>query len=84
MYLDIDAAKILGMNEDSIAENMANRGERRAFGFFNEGLFRPYAVSRDVAELFEERAAAAIGAPNPFEQSIDVMERIREVLSETV
>jgi hypothetical protein len=82
LYLDVDAAKILGMKSDSIAENMANRGERRAFGFLDQGLFRPYSVSRDVAELFEERSAA-IGAPNAFEQAIDVMERIREVLSET-
>ena len=82
MYLDVNAAKILGMNTDSIAENMANRGERRAFGFLEEGLFRPYAVSRDVAELFETRSAE-IGAPNAFEQAIDVIERIREVLSET-
>jgi len=82
MYLDIDAAKILGMSGDSIAENMANRGERRAYGFLDEGLFRPYAVSRDVAELFETRSRE-IGAPNAFEQAIDVIERIRDVLSET-
>jgi hypothetical protein len=82
MYLDIDAAKILGMDEDAIAQNMVNRGERTAFGFLNEGAFRPYSVSRDIAELFEDRSSA-IGAPNPFEQAIDVIERIREVLSET-
>ncbi len=82
MYLDIDAAKILGMGEDSIAENMIGRGERKAFSFLNEGLFRPYSVSRDVAELFETRAQE-IGAPNAFEQAIDVMERIREILAET-
>ena len=82
MFLDIDAAKVLGMNEDSIAENMINRGERRAFGFLNEGLFRPYSVSRDVAELFDIRSAE-IGAPNAFEQAADVIDRIREVLSET-
>jgi len=82
MYLDIDAAKILGMNEESISENMVNRGERRAFGFLNEGLFRPYSVSRDVAELFDIRAAE-IGAPNAFEQAIDVIDRIKDILSET-
>jgi len=82
MYLDIDAAKILGMSTDRIAENMVNRGERRAFGFLEEGLFRPYSVSRDVSDLFEIRAAE-IGAPNAFEQAIDVIERIKEVLSET-
>ena len=32
MYKDIDAAKILGTDEDKIAENMQDRGERRAFG----------------------------------------------------
>jgi hypothetical protein len=82
MFLDIDAAKVLGMNEDSISQNMANRGERRAFDFLNEGLFRPYSISRDVSDLFEIRAAE-IGAPNAFEQSIDVIERIKEILSET-
>ena len=82
MYLDLEAAKTLGMETDAIAENMANRGERRAFGFFEEGLFRPYSVSRDVAELFDIRSAQ-IGAPNPFEQAIDVIDRIRDVLAET-
>jgi hypothetical protein len=82
MFLDIDAAKVLGMNEDSISENMVNRGERRAFGFLNEGLFRPYSVSRDVADLFAERAEQ-IGAPNAFEQAADVLDRIKDVLSET-
>ena len=43
MYLDVDAAKVLGMNEDQIETNFDNRGERRAFGFINEGLFRPYS-----------------------------------------
>ena len=45
-------------------------------------MFRPYVPSRDVAELFDIRAAE-IGAPNAFEQAIDVIDRIREVLSET-
>ena len=82
MYLDVDAAKVLGMDEDQIETNFDNRGERRAFGFINEGLFRPYSVSRDVEELFAERAEQ-IGAPDPFEQAIDVIDRIRDVLEPT-
>ena len=82
MYLDVDAAKVLGMDEDQIETNFDNRGERRAFGFINEGLFRPYSVSRDVEELFAERAEQ-IGAPNAFEQAADVLDRIKDVLSET-
>ena len=45
-------------------------------------MFRPYSVSRDVAELFAERAEQ-IGAPNAFEQAADVLDRIKDVLSET-
>jgi len=82
MFLDIDAAKTLGMSSESIGENMIGRGEKRAFGFLEEGLFRPYSVSRDVAELFDIRAAE-IGAPNAFEQAIDVIDRIKDILSET-
>ena len=82
MYLDIDAAKILGMSSDNISENFDNRGEKRALKFLEEGLFRPYKVSKDVAELFETRSRE-IGAPNPFDQAIDVIDRITDVLSET-
>ena len=82
MFLDIDAAKILGMGEDAIAQNMVNRGERKNFGFLNEGIFKPYSPSRDVAELFDTRARE-IGAPNAFEQAAGVIDRIREILSET-
>jgi hypothetical protein len=82
MFLDIDAAKVLGMDEDAIAQNMVNRGERKNFGFLNEGIFKPYSPSRDVAELFDIRARE-IGAPNAFEQAAGVIDRIREILSET-
>ena len=80
MFLDIDAAKILGMSEDAIGENMVNRGQRKAFGFLNEGLFRPYFPSNDVVGLFEKRARE-IGAPNALNQALNVMGRIQEVLS---
>ena len=54
----------------------------KTLGFLEEGLFRPYRVSKDVAELFETRSRE-IGAPNPFDQAIDVIDRITDVLSET-
>jgi len=82
MFLDVDAAKTLGMSVDDISENFDRRGEKRAFGFLEDGLFRPYKVSKDVAELFETRSRE-LGAPNPFDQAIDVIDRITDVLSET-
>jgi len=79
MFLDIDAAKILGMNEGDLQTSFDNRGEARNFGYLNEGLFKPYQPSRDVQELFSQRAEQ-LGAPNPFDAAVDVMDRIRDIL----
>jgi hypothetical protein len=81
MYLDMEAAKTLGMNEDALAERMVNRGESTSFGFLTEGLFRPLTISGDVQGLFETKARE-LGVRNPFEQAYDVIGRIQEVLSE--
>ena len=79
MYLDIDAAKVLGMNEGDLETSFDNRGESRNFSFLNEGLFKPYVPSRDVQELFAKRAEE-LNAPNPFDAAVDVMDRIRDIL----
>ena len=79
MYLDIDAAKVLGMSEDQIGNNFDTRGERRNFNVLNENRFRPYTPSLDVRRLFEERASD-LGVANPYEQAIDVIDRIKDVL----
>ena len=54
MYLDMEAAKTLGMDEESLASNMRGRGMGRSFGFLNEGRFRPLSISRDVIGLFQK------------------------------
>ena len=51
LYQDIEAAKVLGMSEDALSENMNNRGERRAYNALEDGEFRPLTISRDVQEL---------------------------------
>ena len=79
MYQDMEAAKILGMNEDALAERMIGRGEKKAFNFMNEGEFRPLSISKDVKNIFEIKAAE-LGVANPFEQAEDIIERIRDVL----
>ena len=79
MYLDVDAAKILGMNEDAIYDNMVDRGERLNYSFVEEGEFRPLSISRDIEELFEIRAEK-LGMTNPYNAAAEVMDRIKEVL----
>jgi hypothetical protein len=82
MYQDIQSAKILGMSEDAIFERMQDRGERKAFNALNDGDFRPFFPSREVRQIFEIKAAE-LGMLNPYEAAEAVLERIREVLSET-
>jgi len=81
--LDLDAAEILGLSEDKIGE-VASRGRmtRKDIGTLQEGIFRPLAISRQVAAKFA-RDAAKLGIPNPFEQAYPVINRIREILSMT-
>jgi hypothetical protein len=80
LYKDVEAAKILGMNEDSIAEKMKNRGESVTYRNISQGIFKPLDISKDVKDLFRIRAEE-LGLPNTFEQSQDVIDAIREFLS---
>ncbi len=82
LFLDIEAAKTLGMKDDKLAQNMVNRGERKAFNYMSEGLFRPLSISRDVQGLFQAKADE-LGVPNPFIKAADVIGRIQNVLSKT-
>jgi len=80
LYLDIDAAKTLGMSGDALYDNMDNRGERRAYNAISDGEFRPLTISRDLEGLFETKARE-IGVSNPFFQASMVIDRIQNVLS---
>ena len=79
LYKDIQAAKILGMNEDSIAEKMKNRGLSIVYNDISERIFKPLNISEDVRDLFQQRAEE-LGLPNTFEQAQDVIDTIREFL----
>ena len=79
LYQDMEAAKILGMSEDSLDTNMENRGERKAFNALTEGEFRPLKISKDVRELFEIKSQE-LGRANPFDAAEDVLSRIADVL----
>jgi hypothetical protein len=79
LYQDMEAAKILGMSEDTMDTNMENRGERKAFNALTEGEFRPLKISKDVRKLFELRAEE-LGRANPFDAAEDVLARIADVL----
>ena len=80
LYQDIQAAKILGMSEDSLSERMIKRGERKAFNALIEGEFRPLKISRDVQDIFDIRASE-LGIANPYEQAESIIDSISDKLS---
>ena len=56
LFLDMEAAKTLGMNEDELSTNMRIIEERtRAFNFLNEGSLDHYTISNNVIPLFEKK-----------------------------
>jgi len=79
LYEDIEAAKILGMSQDSIAERMRDRGERKVFNFLDEGSFRPLTISKDLQNIFQIRASE-LGVANPYERAQGVIDSIQNQL----
>jgi hypothetical protein len=82
LYLDMEAAKILGMNNSALYDGMTNRGERKAYNALVDGEFRPLTISREVEELFDIRARE-LGIPNPFFQASMAIDSISNILSRT-
>jgi len=82
LYQDIEAAKILGMSDTALGQNMVNRGERRSFEYLDAGVFRPLTISRDVQELFYTKAKD-LGIPDPFQQAANAISQIMSILAET-
>ena len=82
LYQDIEAAKILGMNNNALYDNMKNRGERKAYNSLVDGEFRPLRISRDVEELFGVKARE-LGIQNPFFQASMAIDSIANILSRT-
>ena len=82
MMKDLDAAEILGLNEDQIGLiTQEGRMTRSDLGTLKEGIFRPFPISRNIAAAFA-RNAEKLGVANPLEAALPVLNRIREILFE--
>ena len=79
LFKDTEAARLLGMREDSIEESMDARGAGTAYDFIAGGEFRPFTPSRNIEELFED-LAIKLGIPNPYDAAEDTIDRIKDVL----
>ena len=75
---DLDAAQVLGISEEAYDANVDISSRERAA--IEEGVFRPYTPSMNIRQAFAENAAK-IGMANPYERAADVIDSIRDQLS---
>ena len=80
LYEDVKAANVLKANEDDILKAFERVGDK-TYNAISEGTFRPLNISREVRNAFEENANN-LGLPNPYEQSADALDAIKDRLSE--
>ena len=79
LFKDVEAARLLGMNEGALEESMEARGAGKAYDFIGAGEFRPFTPSRNIEELFED-LAIKLGIPNPYDAAEDTIDRIQDIL----
>ena len=82
LYKDVEAARLLGMNEGAIEESMDARGAGAAYNFIGEGAFRPFVPSSNIINLFDD-LGTKLGTGNPYDAAEGAIDRIRDIL-ETV
>jgi hypothetical protein len=78
-YRDIEAARVLGMKEDDIAEQSVERLGGTKYGTISEGIFTPLNISDKVIKAFGDNARK-LGLPDPFEQAAEPLFKIYEQL----
>ena len=81
MSNDIEAAQILGLDEEELYTEVAERIGGPNFSYLSEGLFRPMKISRGSLIGFQE-IADNLGIVNPIEYVIDSIEELRASLRE--
>ena len=77
---DMDAARLLNISEDSF-DSALDRLSNVEVNAIDDNEFRPYTLSQNVRNAFADNAER-LGLPNPLEQAIDVINDIREELSD--
>ena len=79
MLKNLEAADILGADEDEIFKEFRDRQLRGDYRDLSNDRFDPYYPSRNIKKEFEE-IAERIGEENPFEEVEDILLDIRDDL----
>ena len=81
MAADINAAKILGMTDDQMDEEVADRLGGVNFEALDENIFRPMKITQKTFDGMED-IATQLGIANPLEAVVDTLEELQDSLSE--
>ena len=81
MAQDIEAAKILGMTDDQMQEEVADRMGNTNFEALEDNTFRPLRITQKTFTGMEE-ISESLGIVNPLEAVIDTLEELQDSLSE--
>ncbi len=71
---DMDAARLLNISEDGFYGAL-DRISNSEINAIEQNVYRPYRVSKEVRDAFEQNAAR-IGIANPFDEAADVISEL--------
>jgi hypothetical protein len=77
---DMDAARLLNISEDGF-DSALDRLSNVEVGAIDDNEFRPYEISNNVADAFQDNADK-LGLPNPLDQAMEIISEIRDQLAE--
>ena len=75
----MDAARLLNISEENFRSSL-DRVSAIEVNSIDQNIFRPYAISREVARAIAENAES-IGASNPFEQAQEAISELKNQMS---
>ena len=76
---DLDGASLMGLELSDI-NNITNRISKKEKRAIEDGIFRPFTLSKEVRNAFAENAAK-IGEEDPYIQAGPVIDAINDILS---
>ena len=75
----MDAARLLNISEENFRSSL-DRVSAIEVNSIDQNIFRPYAISREVARAIAENAES-IGESNPFEQAQEAISELKNQMS---
>lgn len=77
---DMDAARLLNISDEGLRDSLS-RVSGSEISSINEGIYRPYSISYEVARAIRENSEQ-LSRNDPFEQAVDAINNLKDRMSE--